>query len=765
MKEESSQAHLGFERFRSMIENSDVGYFFIDKDGIVRDVNPAWVKLYRYESSSEIIGRHFTIIQKLEDLDLAREFVEHIMHDDPGFVKGEFSRLCKDGTTGYHSFSAMPVVQNGEVIGIEGFIVDTTRRTIAENALVENEARFRSLFDNMAEGMSLHQLVYDETGNAVDYRIIDVNPAFEKILGIKAENARDTLATVLYGVNNAPFLEVYCKVAQTGERHIFETYFPPMERYFEISAFSPKKDFFATVFLDVTDRKRALEDLTKSEEKYREIFENVEDIFYQSDLEGNIREISPSVERHAGYTREELMGKNATIFYQEQKDREQFLNELKKNGRVNDFEMILRSKSGEFIHTSASSRLVFDQSGKAVGIDGALRNISRRKKAELEMIIAKERAEESERLKTAFLANMSHEIRTPMNSILGFTELLDDESLSPEDRKQFISIISSNSRQLLTVINDIIDISKIESNLLTISRTTFNLNHLLDNLLVSFQHEKTRLGKHQIELLSEKSLGDEHCYVLTDDVRLRQILNNLIGNALKFTTSGHVKFGYMLEENHFLFFVEDTGKGISKTKQEIVFHRFRQEEESYTRQFGGTGLGLSISKGLVELLGGTIWFNSPEGKGTTFYFTLPGSIISTQKLPDPDQKNIIPVIDFSGKTFLVAEDVRENFNYIDIILRRTGAAVLYAENGEQAVNICRSRLDINVILMDIQMPVKNGFEATREIRVFNKTIRIIGLTAYSYAEDKIRCLEAGCNDFISKPIERDKLLSVLRKNI
>jgi CheY-like chemotaxis protein/two-component sensor histidine kinase len=311
------------------------------------------------------------------------------------------------------------------------------------------------------------------------------------------------------------------------------------------------------------------------------------------------------------------------------------------------------------------------------------------------------------------------------------------------------------------VINDIIDISKIESNQLTIYNTTFNVNHLLDGLLISSEREKHRLGKDKIGLILDKALKDEDSYIVCDDVRLAQVLNNLLGNALKFTTSGYIKFGYRLENSNFLFFVEDTGKGIARDKQEVIFQRFRQEEELYSRQYGGTGLGLSISKGLVDLLGGSIWLESSEKQGTKFFFTIPGSRLITKKIPAEETGIPKRRLDFSGKTLLIAEDILENYNYMEILLKRTGAKVLHAEDGKQAITICRSRPEIDLILMDIQMPGMNGIEATREIRKFNTKVSIIGLTAYAYIEDKVHCIDAGCNDFLSKPIEREKLMDLL----
>jgi PAS domain S-box-containing protein len=246
-----------------------------------------------------------------------------------------------------------------------------------------------------------------------------------------------------------------------------------------------------------------------------------------------------------------------------------------------------------------------------------------RKKGLQDLVKALAKAEESDHLKTAFLSNMSHEIRTPMNGILGFSELLDDNTLSQDDRRTFLDIINSNGQHLLSIINDILDIAKIDSNQLIINKTPLNLHQLLDELLVSYQNNKIAIGKEHLTLLLEKEFEDNNCTIICDEVRLRQILYNLLGNALKFTKTGYIKFGYTLIGEELRFYVQDTGKGISKDKQSLVFERFRQEEESYTRQFGGTGLGLSISKKLVELLGGEMWMVSEQGIGTTFYFTIP----------------------------------------------------------------------------------------------------------------------------------------------
>ncbi|MEI7980720.1 MAG: ATP-binding protein, partial [Bacteroidota bacterium] len=378
-----------------------------------------------------------------------------------------------------------------------------------------------------------------------------------------------------------------------------------------------------------------------------------------------------------------------------------------------------------------------------------------------DLVVAKEKAEESDRLKGAFLANMSHEIRTPMNGILGFSELLDDEELSASDRKKFLGIISRNGKQLLTVINDILDISKLDFNQLILSKTSFNINMLLDSLFLFIDKERLRLGKSGIRIELEKGVEDDKCIIFTDEMRFTQILNNLVGNALKFTNTGIIKIGYRPEGENLLFFVQDTGKGIAIDKQEIIFDRFRQEEERDTRTFGGTGLGLSISKGLVELLGGTIWVVSEPGQGSVFYFTVPGFLLKQPLVPKSVVNPVKIVPDFKGRKILIVEDVYSNFELIEFIIHKSHPEIIYAEDGMKAIACCHSDPEIELILMDIRMPVMDGYEATREIRKFRPDIPIIALTAHAFTEEKIRSIEAGCNDFISKPIEKDKLMAVL----
>jgi PAS domain S-box-containing protein len=381
-----------------------------------------------------------------------------------------------------------------------------------------------------------------------------------------------------------------------------------------------------------------------------------------------------------------------------------------------------------------------------------------RSQLEHELITAKNRAEESDKLKTAFLANMSHEIRTPMNGILGFAEMLNDNSLSSVNRKKYLEIINSNGKMLINLIDDIIDFAKIESGQVNIIQDDFSLNNLLNQVHSTFLASRLKRNKSRVRMIIRKSFPDEKSFIRTDPIRLRQILTNLVGNAIKFTHRGHVEFGYSLKDSKTLiFFVKDTGIGIQPDKLEVIFERFMQADSSPSRRYGGSGLGLAISKGLVELIGGRMWAESTPDLGSTFYFTLPFQPVIRK--PEPAEENLQPRTEYQweGKLFLVAEDDKFSYKFLEGFLKQTHASVIRAADGREAVELCRQNENIDLILMDIQMPEMNGLTATEEIKKFNPTVPIIAQTANAISEERQRCIKAGCDDFITKPVNINEL--------
>jgi len=382
-----------------------------------------------------------------------------------------------------------------------------------------------------------------------------------------------------------------------------------------------------------------------------------------------------------------------------------------------------------------------------------------------ELFKAKKKAEESDKLKSAFLANMSHEIRTPMNAILGFGELLKGNDLSKKKKEDYINIIQSKGNQLLRLINDIIDLSKIESNTVTIKPEAFQLNHLFDELLVSYNQVLSNENKsNKIIIQFIKGLSDEKSWIKADDNRLKQVLSNLIDNAIKFTHNGEIIVGYELVESNFLqFTVKDSGIGMPIDKLSIIFERFRQVSDDKSMLYSGTGLGLSIVKSLVELTGGKIWVQSKPDNGSQFYFTLPFHPVINNIHIEPITILNIDGNNWLGKTLLLAEDDDDNFLFLEELLRETNITILRAKDGKEALSIALDSRDIDLILMDIKMPFINGYEVARQIRLANINIPIIAQTAYAMEEDRQRALTTSSNDYISKPIDVNKLLFLMSK--
>jgi CheY-like chemotaxis protein len=312
----------------------------------------------------------------------------------------------------------------------------------------------------------------------------------------------------------------------------------------------------------------------------------------------------------------------------------------------------------------------------------------------------------------------------------------------------------------MNLIDDIIDFAKIEAGQTKVLHQDFSLNALLTQIHSSFLAVNVKKEKDSIKLRVKKALSNEDCYIHTDPNRVRQILTNLIGNAFKFTKEGFIEFGYNIPEKGLIeFYVKDTGIGISADKIDMIFERFVQADYSRSRKYSGSGLGLAISKGFVELLGGKMWVESTENEGSTFHFTIP--YITAKKIPTEEVDKKKPRSDYNweNKVFLIAEDDTFSYKLLEGFLKKTNATVLHAEDGIKAVDICKSNKNIDLILMDVQMPEMNGIEATRIIKEFNKTIPVIAQTANAIAEEKQKCLEAGCSDFVTKPINISELFA------
>lgn len=408
-----------------------------------------------------------------------------------------------------------------------------------------------------------------------------------------------------------------------------------------------------------------------------------------------------------------------------------------------------------------SSCPITDAKGKVTGLLIVCKDITERKTASAELLRAKEKAEESDRLKTAFLHNISHEIRTPLNAITGFSALLAEPDQTDETRKAFIDNIIRSSNHLLAIVNDIIEISNIEAGILKLNKNKVNLNALLNNFCKQFRAETSKKG---LLFTFSDSLPEERADVITDRAKLTEILSNLISNAIKFTDKGKIEIGYSLKDKNLEFYVSDTGIGIAEDHHDKVFDRFFQLDNSTSRIYEGTGLGLSISKGFVEFLGGKIWLKSIPGEGTTFYFTIPYTAGSKpEKAEKKDIKGETTITSKGKKSILVVEDEENNSLLISKFLSKTGMNVIHAVNGREAVEICSSGQKVDIVFMDIRMPEMDGYTATRQIIRMFPTIPVIIQSAFEI--DKARALKSGCSEFISKPFTQEELLAIIRKHL
>jgi len=406
-------------------------------------------------------------------------------------------------------------------------------------------------------------------------------------------------------------------------------------------------------------------------------------------------------------------------------------------------------------------------------------NITNQKKTEQDLLIAKLHAEESDRLKSAFLANMSHEIRTPMNGILGFSEILKEPDLTSEQQQEYLGIIEKSGARMLNIINDIVDISKIESGQMNVSVSKINVREQMKFIYDFFKPEVENKG---IGFSNKCELTEDRYIIETDREKLYAILTNLIKNAIKYTKEGTIEFGVSSSSTTGLvsepgsteqgrsvellqFYIKDTGIGIPMSRQEAIFERFIQADISKKQAFQGAGLGLAISKAYIEMLGGKIWVESEEGIGSTFYFTLPiDSGTKEKEIPKKEISNPIDVDQFKKLKILIAEDDESSSQLISLSIQKIASEIILVKTGTEAVEACRKNPDIELILMDIQMPEMDGYEATRQIREFNKKVIIIAQTAFALSGDKEKAIEAGCNDYISKPIKKVGLLMLLQKH-
>lgn len=434
--------------------------------------------------------------------------------------------------------------------------------------------------------------------------------------------------------------------------------------------------------------------------------------------------------------------------------------QLKESG-IHEAEMRIRHKDSSYIVLSSKSVTIKDDNDQLMGYLVISRDITSVKETQTELIVAKERAEESNRLKSTFLANISHEIRTPLNSIVGFANLLNDVIDDKETRQEYIGYLNQNTERLLQIISDIIDLSRLENSEIEIHYEPVRINSVLDYVESHTSGLIERSGK-EIKLQCKRNLKEGHDVVYTDELWLKRVFRHLLDNAVKFTRVGSIEVTSSMAGTTLMFTVKDTGIGISKDHLQNIFEQFRQEVDGHHRPFEGLGVGLTLTKHVVEQMDGYLWVESEKGSGSEFFFTIPFRPVEKVQKEKEKIKELVPEsFNWGGRKILVADDNHDILKYLNRILSDTGIKVLLARSGEEALSMVIENEDLDMVLLDMQMEEMNGLEATREIRKVRPTIPIVAQTAFIFEEEQDIILDAGCDACLIKPIRQDQLYTVI----
>lgn len=760
------------ESYKGLFNNATDAIYIQDKEGKFVDVNMGAVRMYGYPREY-FIGKtpDFLSAPGRNDMKAAARMVQKAFGGEP--QKLEFWGIDKQGRV----FPKEIRLNKGNYFGedvVIAFARDISERKQAMDALKESRRQIATLLGNLP-GMAYRCLNeknwtmefvseggFDLTGyepdDLIGNKVISYNelihPDDRKMVWNKVQEALKT--------NQSFKLSYRIHTKNKKEKWVWEQ---------GIGIYSANGNLVALegFIADITERKHA-------EEEIRKLSQSVEQsptIVIITDLKGKIEYVNPKFYEVTGYSPAEVIGKNPRFLKSGNTPVKVYKSLWKTitSGKEWHGEFHNRKKNGELYWESANIFPLKNEHGKITHFIGMKEDITIRKNMEQDLIKAKEKAEESDKLKSSFLANMSHEIRTPMNAIIGFSQLLSDPDTSEDERNHYISLIQNSGNDLLGLIDDIIDISKIEAGQVKIFKSQYFIDNILIELYDSYvEYLKTKKDKEDIKLIYNPPKGGHHIVIYTDIDRFKQIIRNLISNAIKFTDGGSVEFGFTVDYNkqysNLLFYVRDTGIGIPKDKLDVIFESFRQASASNTKIYGGTGLGLAITKRLVKILGGEIWVNSIEGKGSTFYFTIPyqpAFISSDENLNELFIKRAKKLI-LDNKTMLVVEDDDQSYFFFKSILKKTNSNIVRAVDGQQAVELCKNQ-KFDLVLMDIRLPKMDGYVATKKIKKLYPDIKIIAQTAYAMTGEKERCIEAGCDDYISKPIKIAELFEIIERNI
>lgn len=736
-------------KYRAYLDSAPEGIIIFNREGYCIDANKLVFEKMGY-TPEEIQKLHLKDIVTAKFREVGKKHFAAVQSNGEAYIETEIQK--KDGKNTWVSVKGV-ALPDGNIMG---FISDISERIAAQHALEASELRYRKLISEMDQGIALHEIILDEKGTPVNYRFIEMNKSFEKLTGLKKEECvGKTVLEVLPDLEKS-WIKRYGKVALTGKPMSFEQYSTSLRRYYSITAYSPSKGQFATIFNDVTDKKYKDRELMQALEMRNLLFQTSNDGILILDKDHKVFDFNSRFAEMLGYRKAELLKMHSWDFDAQFDEKAIRLKFHITPEYSSFFESRHRRKDGTIYDVEISGKgISYNEQVYAVYI---CRDVTEKIKVRQALEEARAKAESGDRLKTSFLNNISHELRTPLNGIIGATSLLNDKMLGRQEISELMEIINLSTERLIQTITDYMDISQITSNTIEARSKILKVGDIVEKFKISYWQKC--LDKNltfNIELTEDT----RNLYMEIDPELIAKSLGHLLQNALKFTHSGSITLGAEVSGDQIIFFVRDTGIGISKEKLKAVFEHFRQEDDSFARRFEGSGLGLSIVKGLTGIMGGTVDVESQKQKGTTvrLFFSKKSTEETEQKLEKAPLRSPKkePVI-------LIAEDEVSNFQMLAMLLHKSyKATVLHATNGLEALKMVKSNPEINLVLMDLKMPVMNGFESTSEIKKIRPELPVVAQTAFAMSSDESRAAEAGCDLYVPQPLSHNNIEQIMKR--
>jgi len=739
--------------------------FILTAEGVIEKCNKAALKLTGASNPAALKGKNVSdfihhhdyekLLQSMESFLTTGEPKTSVFRVSPAYMPIQFIEIT----------SSLFCAENAELRIISN-VRDVTEQRRLEQKIKQNEEHFRALLQNSEDLIS----IIDREG-----KLSFVTGNIQRFNGYTVEEMKDVDLTSNIHPEDLPLVQEAFQVvinnlsiSKTIEYRSYDKAgnIIYIESIVTNHLDNPDIEGIVLNSRNITERKITKDLLFEAKEHAEQIYKISPSAIFTTDTKHVITTWNNRAEELTGYKAHEIIGKKCATFSFGSCTEGCIMFNSEKAYPRQGIEAKIITRNGEIRYIVKNTDYLRDKEGNITGGIESFEDITEKKKAFEEMYISKKKAEDSDRLKSAFLANMSHEIRTPMNGILGFINVLKDKSLSPEEHDQYVDIIGSSGKHLLTLINDIIDISRIEAGQLKFNKKVFSVKKMMDELYDVFSMNIIEKEK-KVRLHKFYELDPDHDIIETDPDRLRQVMTNLLSNAIKFTQEGSIAYGVRkLATNAGMveFFVSDTGIGIPKEKQNEVFERFVQVDSSNSRNFGGTGLGLAISKGLITIMGGDIQVHSVLGKGTEFTFILPvqkATHINSSEVKI--KQKIVQEYSWEGKRVLIVEDDAISYRYLEIILRSSKIMIDHSITGEKALKLFGDGKKYDLILMDIQLPGMSGYEVTDAMLKINPDVTIIAQTANAMTEDITNCYAHGCKNVINKPVKREKLLQAMNE--